>query len=429
VSRVGNYEVLGPLGSGGAGAVFRARSADGREVAIKLLRLRSPEAQARFDRERRLLWELGEADGFVPLLDAGVVAAGPYLVMPVIRGGTLRARLQGGPLDGAATLTLARELGRALSRAHARGIVHRDLKPENIFFTEVGATPDRWGRVLVGDLGLAKHFESDDPEARQSRSLSHSGNFAGTPGYMAPEQVDDSKSVGPSADIFALGAILHECLTGQPAFSGETIIEVIDAITKRAPRPPRALGIRAPRELEAALMKALERDSADRPADGVAFLRLLEAPPARRGLAMGLAIASLLAVLVAGAALAVRARGPVTPPPPGPPSPGPSAPGPPEPVKPSRSPASELVELARSLAVKRESAAARDLLVKAVALEPKNARAHADLGIELATEGDVAGAYAEATLAVALDPKLAAAWQARGLVRIGYRDFVGARSD
>src|SRR5205814_777632 len=102
-------------------------------------------------------------------------------------------------------------------RAHRLGLVHRDLKPENVLF---GVD----GEPLVADLGLAKHFD-----AARSAALSETGQFRGTAGYMAPEQMRDSKGVGPPADVFALGAVLHECLAGTPAFRGATLLEVISA--------------------------------------------------------------------------------------------------------------------------------------------------------------------------------------------------------
>jgi serine/threonine-protein kinase len=146
--RVGAYEVLSELGRGGMGAVYRASAPDGNIVALKVLLALDTEKLARFERERRLLSIFTAQDGFVPLLDAGVCEAGPYVVMPLLEGGTLRARLQKGALGIEETIELARALARAVGRAHARGVVHRDLKPENILFTKEG-------RPLVADLGLA----------------------------------------------------------------------------------------------------------------------------------------------------------------------------------------------------------------------------------------------------------------------------------
>jgi hypothetical protein len=156
-------------------------------LAIKvLIGATDPEAIVHFERETRLLASLGQADGFVPILDAGNEAGKPYLVMPLLTGGTLRARLTKGPLAATEAIALVRALAQALGRAHERGIVHRDLKPENVLFTGEG-------EPLVADLGLAKHFRRDVPGAERSQSLSASGLIAGTPGYMAPEQIDDAR--------------------------------------------------------------------------------------------------------------------------------------------------------------------------------------------------------------------------------------------
>src|SRR5579883_2736037 len=195
--RIGAYEVTRTIGQGGMGVVHAARGPSG-EVAIKVLRATSAEALARFERESRLHARLGEVAGFVPVIEVGRSPQGPYIVMPLLPGGTLRDRLRTGPLGVEASIDLATQLGLALGRAHAQGIVHRDMKPENVLF-------DGRGRPFVADLGLAKHFTDETPGASRSLSLSHAGSFRGTAGYMAPEQAADAKSVGPAADVFALG--------------------------------------------------------------------------------------------------------------------------------------------------------------------------------------------------------------------------------
>src|SRR4051812_5413393 len=131
---LGKYQVGEEVGRGGAGAVYKARGPDGVIVAVKVLTRPTAEALARFGREKRLLEALGREQGFVPLVDAGESPAGPYLVMPLLAGGSLRSRLAKGklPLDEAVALAIG--LARAMGRAHAQGLVHRDLKPENILF-------------------------------------------------------------------------------------------------------------------------------------------------------------------------------------------------------------------------------------------------------------------------------------------------------
>src|SRR5205823_9313107 len=137
---------------------------------------------------------LGLAEGFVPLLSAGESPQGPYLVMPLIRGGTLHARLERGRLEVDDAVAIVRTLARAIGSAHALGLVHRDLKPENVLFGEDG-------RPLIVDLGLAKHWSPDAPGASQSVSVTRHGALLGTPGYMAPEQIEDPRAAGPGSDV------------------------------------------------------------------------------------------------------------------------------------------------------------------------------------------------------------------------------------
>ncbi len=309
--RIGSYELLGEIGRGGVGAVHRARSADGRDVALKVLLRTDAERVARFERERRLLASFGEAEGFVPLLDAGSTPHGPFLVMPFVPGGTLRAKLAQGPLGVAESLGLARSLAAALARAHERGIVHRDLKPENVLLAADG-------RPLIADLGLAKHFASDVPGASQSLAgISRSGAVRGTPGYMPHEQMIDAKNVGPAADVFALGAILYECLAGRPAYSGESVVEIIAAVTQRPAIALRVLRPEVPGWLEAVVARCLEREPEERPQDAGELLRALEDPKssksAKSRVALGAGLVALLLLALVAVAVALRPGGPAVP--------------------------------------------------------------------------------------------------------------------
>jgi TPR repeat protein len=270
--RIGPYEVTARLGEGGAGVVFAARGPAGEEVALKLLRQATPDALARFERESRLQAELGDVAGFVPVREVGRSPQGPYLIMPLLRGGTLRQRLAGRPLPRDAAVDLLTRLAESLGRAHEKGIVHRDLKPENVLF-------DEQGRSFVADLGLAKHFTDETPGASRSVSLSRSGAFRGTAGYMAPEQARDARSAGPPADVFALGAILYECLAGYPAFTGESPLEVFSRVEEGRLEP-----LAGPPWLVSIVERALDRDPGRRFQEGGSLARALRAGPAAVGL-------------------------------------------------------------------------------------------------------------------------------------------------
>ncbi len=309
--KLGGYEVTGEVGRGGMGAVFRGRSPRGEDVAIKVLLRMDERTMARFERERRLLGAFAVQEGFVPLLDAGHDQGRPYLVMPFVPGGTLRAKLERGPLGIEQTLELANALAGALARAHERGIVHRDLKPENVLF---GAG----GEPLIADLGLAKHFTLDSPGGSQSISLSLKGEARGTPGYMAPEQAASATEAGPEADVFALGAILYECLAGFPAFTGSTIVEIIAKAAEARREPLGRARPDAPRWLAAIIEHALEPAPPDRFADAGAMLEALEKgpPPSRAPLVLGLAV--VLAVVVVVAVIRALPKRASEPPPPAP---------------------------------------------------------------------------------------------------------------
>ncbi len=292
---LGRYDVLGTLGQGGMGVVLRGRAPDGSTVAIKVLKERSKrEAFVRFDRERRLLAELDQA-GFVPLLDAGESEQGPYIVMPLLEGGTLRSRLDQGPLSVEDAVALATRLARALGRAHALGIVHRDVKPENVLFDAAGAP-------FVADLGLAKHFAASASSAL-SVALSKTGEFRGTAGYMPPEQMDGRTDVGPEVDVFALGAVLHECITGKPPFSGDNLFEVFDKVRSGSAR-------RLPGRVGAVVARALSLDPSKRYADGEALAQALEAKGGRSLWPLVLVPALVLAAL---APFALGSRGKAAP--------------------------------------------------------------------------------------------------------------------
>jgi tetratricopeptide (TPR) repeat protein len=288
-----DYDLLAELGRGGTGVVYRARrQGEQGEVALKLLprALDAQDAQ-RQARELRLAAELGADDGFVPLLRRGQAGDRTYLVMPLLRGGTLRDRLRG-RLHVEEVLRQGRALARALEAAHARGVVHRDVKPENVLL-------DDGGRPFLADLGLAK---GGGPEAGEP--LSRTGEFRGTMGYAAPEQLVDARDVTPAADVFALGAILFEALAGQPAFPSESLLAYkgrvdagIDPGTLARLRPD------APAWLVRVVERCLAPDPTRRFAGGAALAAALAGERAEARPAANPALFALLIVL-GGAALA-----------------------------------------------------------------------------------------------------------------------------
>jgi serine/threonine-protein kinase len=334
---VGGFEILGELGRGGMGVVFRVRTQEGKEAALKLLPMVEPGKLARFERERRLLSSLGEAEGFVGLLDAGTSAEGAWLLMPLVPGGTLGKKLLAGPLTVPETVALGGKLAEALGRAHERGIVHRDIKPENVLFTSDG-------RPLVADLGLAKHFDRSGPGATASLSLTQRGMTKGTAGYMAPEQIQDARSAGPQSDVFALGAVLWECLAGTPAFQGASALEVFARVSEGAKEPLERTDV--PSWLEETLERALATDPRVRFPDGASLARALrgqgrglEKLPGRVGrrrspllvaAVLALGLVALGAGLLLGGSLAKTSAPPSPPatnaPPPAPPAPAPKPP-------------------------------------------------------------------------------------------------------
>ena len=238
-TKLGPYEILAPLGAGGMGEVYRARDPRlGRDVAVKVLPRAvsgDPERQQRFETEARAAGALNHPN-IVTMYDVGVEGGVPYLVTEVLEGENLRAVLGRGPLSARKAVQIIVQVARGLSAAHAKGIVHRDLKPENLF-----VLPD--GRVKILDFGIAKLTASGSATGPMSAtaettpvfaSLTASGTILGTVSYMAPEQLRD-QHVDHRADLFAIGAILHELITGTQAFQGDTAADRVSAILTAEP--------------------------------------------------------------------------------------------------------------------------------------------------------------------------------------------------
>jgi TolB-like protein len=259
-TRVGPYEILSPLGAGGMGEVYRARDARlGRDVAVKVLPeelARDPDRLRRFEQEARAAGALNHPNVLV-VYDTGTHAGASYLVLELLEGETLRERLRDGPLPLPKAVDHGVQIARGLAAAHDRGIVHRDLKPENLFVT-------RDGQVKILDFGLAKLAPpAAGGLASEAPTRTSPGIVLGTAGYMAPEQVR-GEEVGPAADVFALGAVLYEMLSGRRAFQRDTGVQTLNAILVEEPPPLAARTRDLPPALERIVRHCLEKRPEDR---------------------------------------------------------------------------------------------------------------------------------------------------------------------
>ncbi|XYI02280.1 serine/threonine-protein kinase [Sorangium sp. So ce1128] len=263
----GRFELAEVAGCGGMGTVYRALDrASGTVVALKLLHKVDARAQARFDREARALSRM-EHPHIVRYATHGVAPTGePYLAMEWLSGESLAARLSRQELRLEESVALARAVADALGAAHARGIVHRDIKPSNLFL--VDGVLDR---VKVIDFGIAQL-----PDA--TSRLTQTAAVVGTLGYMAPEQArGDQETLDARADIFSLGCVLFECLTGQRAFRAQHVAALVWKLLLEEPPRARALRPAVPEALDELLARMLAKDASARPGDGAAVARCLDA--------------------------------------------------------------------------------------------------------------------------------------------------------
>jgi serine/threonine protein kinase/tetratricopeptide (TPR) repeat protein len=337
--RVPGYEVLGLLGRGGMGVVYKARQVHlNRLVAIKMIRA-GVEAEdgelTRFRREAEAVARL-QHPNVVQIYEVSALDHRPYFSMELVEGGSLGDLLAGKAWPPRQAARLIELLARAVHHAHQHGIVHRDLKPANILLQPLagdgsierqrpadssapsGLAPGVDGpapgleeyRPKISDFGLAKCLDTDG-------SLTQTGALVGTPTYMAPEQAaGQSTAIGPAADVYSLGVLLYEAITGQPPFRGATVLETLEQVRSREPVPPRRLQSAVPRDLETICLKALAKDPARRYPSALALAQDLElfraGEPIRarpEGLASRLwrkarrrplALVSVLVLLVAG---------------------------------------------------------------------------------------------------------------------------------
>ncbi len=263
-TRLGPYEILAPLGAGGMGEVYRARDTRlERSVAIKILPAQfssDPVRKQRFEREAKTISNLNHPHICV-LHDVGSQDGIDYLVMECVEGEALAKRLEKGPLPLEQVLKYGAQIADALDKAHRSGVVHRDLKPSNIMLTTTGA------KLL--DFGLAKpaapltSVATLTAAVTQSSPMTEQGAIVGTFQYMSPEQVEGKELDGRS-DIFSLGAVLYEMLTGQRAFPGKSQLSVASAILEKEPAPISTIKPLTPPALDHAIRRCLSKDPEER---------------------------------------------------------------------------------------------------------------------------------------------------------------------
>ena len=270
---VAGYDILGVLGRGGMGVVYKARQQGlNRVVALKMV-LAAEHATAdqlgRFLAEARAV-ALVKHRHIVQIFEIGEQAGRPYFSLEFCPGGSLDQKIKDGPLPPRDAAAIVAQLADGMAAAHAAGVIHRDLKPANVLL-------DADGTPKVTDFGLARAVDDDSGRTR-------SGSVLGTPSFMAPEQArGDQAAVGPRSDQYSLGATLYDLLTGRPPFKGTSVIDTLEQVLNREPAAPTLLVGHLPRDLETVCLKALQKDPAKRYADCAALAadlrRFLEGRP------------------------------------------------------------------------------------------------------------------------------------------------------
>jgi tRNA A-37 threonylcarbamoyl transferase component Bud32 len=245
----GDYELLEELGRGGMGVVYRARQKSlGRIVAVKMLLRRELATAADLTRFRAEAEAAARLDhpNIVPIFEVGEQDGLPFYSMRFIEGTTLAKRLAAGSLSPRGAAEILAVVASAVDMAHGRGVLHRDLKPSNILI-------DAAGVPHVSDFGLAKRIEQD-------QTVTHTGAILGTPCYMSPEQAAGSRGdVGPASDVWSLGAILYQTLTGRPPFQASNPMDTLLAVLESDPPPPRSIAAGVDRDLELIALKSLQK--------------------------------------------------------------------------------------------------------------------------------------------------------------------------
>ena len=270
------YRLERELGGGGMSRVFVAEELRlGRRVVVKVL---SPDlalglSAERFEREIRTVAALQQAN-IVPVLTAGDTDGLPFYTMPFVEGESLRTSLGSGPLPITDVVGIMKDVARALAYAHQRGIVHRDIKPDNVLLSG--------GTAVVTDFGIAKAISAARTSA-PGATLTQVGTSIGTPAYMAPEQAAGDSNIDHRADLYSLGAMTYELLTGQPVFANRTAQRMLAAHMSEAPQPIAALRPDVPASLAELVMRCLAKDPADRPHTASDVVRMLEATTSGQG--------------------------------------------------------------------------------------------------------------------------------------------------
>ena len=261
---LGSYRLVERIGKGGMGEVYRAQHLRlGREAAVKVLPIALVEEAdflKRFEREASNVAALDHPN-ILPVWEYGEVGGAPYLVMPLLRGGSLKERLERGPLPRGEIVGLLGQAAEALDYAHSKGIVHRDVKPANMLL-------DERGRLYLADFGIAKAMEGQ-------QGLTAAGMGIGTPEYMAPEQARGQAE--PRSDLYALGIVLYQMLTGQVPYSGTSTVEVLMSHLQEPPPllPLRNISPPLPAGVEGVIQRALAKDPNQRYQSGHALTEAL----------------------------------------------------------------------------------------------------------------------------------------------------------
>jgi WD40 repeat protein len=251
---VEGYEVLAELGHGGMGVVYKARQRSlDRIVALKMIRAGDgPDGggRKRFEAEARAVARL-QHPNIVQIHEVGEADGQPFLALEFVEGQSLAQRFHGTPWPARQAASLTEVLARAMHYAHVKGVIHRDLKPSNVLLAGPPDAPPEWCVPKVTDFGLARTQDAADETG--------TGAVLGTPSYMAPEQAEGQKGVGPAADVYGLGALLYELLTGQPPFRAEAPLQTLRQVVDAEPDRPRRLNPAVPRDLETICLKCLQK--------------------------------------------------------------------------------------------------------------------------------------------------------------------------